>query len=121
MGRALVMLLVVCLYGCQNFPDPPVSFLSGLRVLGVRADPPQVAVGEGGEMNLLAVDTTGGMANARWSRCLLTPLAGDAVNPDCVTHESADFLQPIGDGLSVSTTMPPDAAATAGQPDATNG
>ncbi|HEX3696378.1 MAG TPA: hypothetical protein VH374_13430 [Polyangia bacterium] len=122
MGRALIM-FSVCLYflGCQSFPDPPVSFLSGLRVLGVRADPPQVAIGEGGIVKVLTVDTTGEMAAASWSRCLRAPLAGDAVNPDCVTQPSAAFLQPIGDGLSVTTTMPADAPAAAGQPDATGG
>jgi hypothetical protein len=106
--------------GCQNFNDPPVTFVVGLRVLGVKAEPPEVPVGGNTMLNTLAVDTTGAAIAAAWSECLVPPLAGTAVNPACVGAD-ASVRQPIGQGLMLTVTMPPVAAGALGSPDQTGG
>jgi hypothetical protein len=117
----LLVFLLGFLSGCQNFPDPPVTFVSGLRVLAIEADPPQVAAGGSTTVTLLAVDTTGATPSATWNQCSRPPLAGEAVNPDCVTHQTAPYLQPIGQGSTITTTMPEVTAESLGEPDATGG
>lgn len=107
--------------GCQSFPDPPVTFVAGLRVLGIKADPPQVPAGAATSVDMLVVDTDGAMPAAAWNACLEPPLAGEIVNPDCVNTTSATFLQPIGSGLTITATMPDVTAAALGAPDASGG
>jgi hypothetical protein len=106
---------------CQSFPDPPVSYVAGLRVLGIKAEPPEVAQGASSNLTMLVVDTAGGAIAASWTECLLPPIPGDAVNKDCAEQDAGSFLQPIGDGLAITATMPQVTAASLGQPDVTNG
>ena len=113
--------VLVWLAGCQNFSDPPVTFVSGLRVLGIKAEPPQIAPGASTTVAALAVDTDGGTPAASWSQCLLPPLPGATVNPSCVDGSAATDLQPIGDGLTIPFVMPQVMAASLGAPDATGG
>jgi hypothetical protein len=113
--------LAAALAGCQSFPDPPVTFVAGLRVLGIRADPPEVSAGASTTIDALAVDTDGATPAAAWSACLQPPLPGQAVNPDCVDTASAPYLQPIGSGLSITATMPQVGDGMLGEPDATGG
>ena len=57
-----------------------------------------------------------------WSRCRLAPLPGQASNPDCVANPQAPYIEPIGEGTTITTTMPADITAEAlGQPDASGG
>ena len=107
--------------GCQSFPDPPVSFVAGLRVLGIKAEPPQLAPGESTTVTALVVDTNGGTPTASWSQCLVPPLPGQSVNPSCADGSSPSDLEPIGDGLSIPFVMPQVTAAQLGAPDATGG
>ncbi len=126
-GRAAVLLalgLPVCAagFGCQSFPDPPVSFVAGLRVLGIKADPPEAAPGGTAAITALAVDTSGAAPDATWSACFAPPMAGQAVNPDCVQPSgSSSDLQPVGQGLSITATMPAVDPAALGAPDVTGG
>jgi hypothetical protein len=107
--------------GCQSFSDPPVSFVAGLRVLGIEAEPPQIAPGASTTVTALVVDTDGGTPAASWSQCLLPPLPGQTVNTDCVEGLAGASLQPIGNGLTVPFVMPQVTAASLGAPDATGG
>ncbi len=66
--------------GCQSFTDPPVSFVAGLRVLGIKAEPPQIAPGASTTVTALVVDTDGGTPSASWNQCNLPPLPGQTVN-----------------------------------------
>lgn len=109
------------LSACQSFTDVPVTFVSGLRVLGIKADPPEAPPGASTTVSALAVDTSGGTPAATWTACLQPPLAGQAVNPDCVTVRSAPYLQSLGAGLTISTVMPDVSASSLGAPDATGG
>jgi hypothetical protein len=119
----MVSLASACLAAsaCQSFPDPPVSYVTGLRTLGIKAEPPEVAQGSSSNITMLAVDTTGAAVAADWTECLLPPLPGDAVNKDCVTSTSGSFLQPIGPGLTITATMPQVDPSSLGAPDVTGG
>jgi hypothetical protein len=107
--------------GCQSFDDPPVTFVAGLRVLGIKADPPQIAPGASTTVDALTVDTDGSMPTASWSACFLPPLPGQTVNTGCIDGSSASELQPIGDGLTISFVMPPVTPDSLGAPDVTGG
>jgi hypothetical protein len=107
--------------GCQSFSDPPVSFVAGLRVLGIKAEPPQIAPGASTTVAALVVDAYGGTPTASWSQCLLPPLPGLTVNTDCVDGSAGADLQPIGNGLTIPFVMPQVTAASLGAPDATGG
>jgi hypothetical protein len=107
--------------GCQSFSDPPVSFVAGLRVLGIKADPPQIAPGASTTVAALVVDTDGGTPAASWSQCNLPPLPGQTVNTACVDGSGGAQLQPIGDGLTIPFLMPQVTADQLGAPDATGG
>ena len=113
--------VLACLGGCQSFSDPPVSFVAGLRVLGMQAEPPQIAPGASTTVTALVVDTDGGAPTSSWSQCNLPPLPGQTVNPACVDGSAGGDLQPIGDGLTIPFVMPQVAAASLGAPDATGG
>jgi hypothetical protein len=53
---------------------------------------------------------------------LLPPLPGQASNPDCVTNPQASYIVPIGEGLTITATMPADITPDdLGQPDASGG
>jgi hypothetical protein len=105
--------------GCQSFSEPPATYVTGLRVLAVKADPPQVAPGETTTLSLLAVDTAGGVIAASWNQCLVPPRAGEAVSVDCVNGTAS--LQPVGEGTTVTATMPQVSADALGGADATGG
>lgn len=113
--------VLVWLGGCQSFSDPPVSFVVGLRVLGIEAEPPQIAPGASTMVTALVVDTDGGTPTSSWSQCNLPPFPGQTVNPDCVDGSAPSALQPIGDGLTIPFVMPQVTAASLGAPDATGG
>jgi len=113
---------LVALFGaCQSFPDPPVSFVEGLRVLGIKAEPPEVAAGGDSALTVLAVDTAGNAIAATWTECFMPPLPGQTVNPDCIDAASAGSLPPAGSGLDITVTMPQVTAESLGAPDATGG
>jgi hypothetical protein len=107
--------------GCQSFTDPPVSFVAGLRVLGIKAEPPQLAPGASTTLTTLVVDTYGGTPTASWSQCNLPPLPGQTVNTACIDGSAMADLQPIGEGLTIPFVMPQVTAASLGAPDATGG
>jgi hypothetical protein len=121
MRGARLLAAVIGLAGCQNFPDPPVTFVAGLRVLGIKAEPPEAAPGDSATITTLAVDTTGAVPDATWSACFTRPPAGQAVNPDCVQPGAGADLQPLGQGLSFTATMPAVSADVLGAPDVTGG
>ena len=113
--------VLVWIGGCQNFSDPPVTFVTGLRVLGIEAEPPQIAPGASTTVTALAVDTAGATPAASWNQCNLPPLPGQTVNAACVDGSAAADLQPIGNGLTIPFVMPQVTATSLGAPDATGG
>jgi hypothetical protein len=108
--------------GCQPGTDAPVTFVSGLRVLAIKAEPPQIAPGGSTAVTAFVVGTGAETPTVAWSRCRRPPLPGEGVSPDCVTNVEAPYLEPIGGGLTITTAMPADVTADAlGAPDASGG
>ncbi|HXJ21113.1 MAG TPA: hypothetical protein VMT03_12855 [Polyangia bacterium] len=116
-----ILLAVAGPSACQSFPDPPVSFVAGLRVLGIKAEPPEVPAGATSDLTTLAVDTAGNAITATWTECFVAPLPGQTVNPDCLTGLSSSNSQAIGSGLDITVTMPQVTAESLGSPDSTGG
>jgi hypothetical protein len=112
--------LIATLAGCGSNADP-ASFVSGLRVLVIAADPPEVAVGATATIAALAIDTDGTPIAMAWAQCLAVPNQGDAINPSCITNAGGDDLVPVGSGLAVTTTMPNVTPAELGLADASGG
>jgi hypothetical protein len=68
--------------GCSN-DLPPASFIDKLRVLAVRAEPPEIAPGHTAALDVLAVEPfthANPQISAKWSACALPP-SGVTVAP----------------------------------------
>ncbi len=119
---AIVTALLLAAPACEGDNDAPRTFIVGPRVLAIKAEPPEVPAGGSATMTILVAGTQGQAFTVAWSRCLLAPLPGQASNPDCVTNPQAPTVEPIGEGTTVTATMPADITADAlGQPDASGG
>ncbi len=107
--------------GCRSSNDDPASFVTGLRLLAIRAEPPEVAPGEMSTLSALVVDTEGRTIDIAWSICEKLPLPGDALSLDCAAADAGTTLAPIGDGTQVQLTMPPLTPSELGLPDSSGG
>jgi hypothetical protein len=117
--RALLLVAVAAACGCTQSEDlSDEAFVSGLRVLGAEADPPEAAAGDTVQLTAWAVDTLGRPLDVAWSACML-PSNGLA-NPAC-TDGSGNGLVALGSGLSITMTMPDVDPTLLGPPDATLG
>src|SRR3954471_18744384 len=99
--RALVVLALVAA-GCGNSFDP-ASFVDKLRLLAVKAEPPDVAFGQMTTLTATAVNPGGSTPAITWDACLLPPppATGEAVNQDCVALPEGDAsLVPFQEGAS---------------------
>ena len=121
MWRVLTIAGALLWAGCTTAPDPPASFVAGLRVLAASAEPPQVNPGAVSQVTVLFVQTEGLAVDVSWSRCTVAPLLGEAVNVDCVTAPTGASLEPLGSGASIAVTMPQVTASALGEPDASGG
>ena len=111
-----------CLWGCQPTGDLPTSYVAGARVLAIKAEPPEIGLGESSSVTAWVVGTNGQTPTVSWSRCRRAPLPGQAMNPDCLANPQAAYVEPIGEGVTVTATMPADITAAAlGLPDASGG
>ena len=122
MRRALLV-LALAVAGCGNTFDP-ASFVDKLRLLAVKAEPPDVAFGAMSTLTATATNPGGSTPTITWDACLLPPppATGQAVNMDCVALPEGDpALLPIGQGASVTATMPMLTESMLGLPDETNG
>jgi hypothetical protein len=104
--------------GCEPDTDLPRTFIDGPRVLAIKAEPPSVPPGGSTVVTALTVGTGGETPTVSWARCRRAPRPGEAINPDCVDTAQADYLEPIGEGTTITTTMPDLMASELGQPDA---
>jgi hypothetical protein len=130
-------LLLLSSGACNSGGDDygPPSHVTGLRVLAVKAEPPEVAAGATSVVTALAVDTEGRSLGASWTRCLGAPDGGvtvivparvdvipDATDDlDCFRVDSAAYLQRLGRGVSLDLVMPDVPAQVLGAPDRTGG
>jgi len=120
--RALLAILL--LGACSNDFDPP-SLVTGLRVLAIQAEPPELAPGQTTTLTILRAGPLPDGTTFHWDWCQKPLQTGQSgtINPDCVQNQTADYLVPIGDGEQIQFTMP-DVAFDKGQlglPDATLG
>jgi hypothetical protein len=106
--------------GCSSFD--PASYLNGLRVIAIKAEPPNVPAGGSTTLTVL-IPAYSGDVDLKWALCMRAGIAalGQSVNPDCIDNETADWLVPIGSGPTVGVTMPLVGPAELGPPDATGG
>ncbi len=119
------IVLIACLLGvgvgCKEDDDLPPTVIDKPRVLVITAEPPSVPPGGSTTVTAVVVGTDEAPV-VSWTRCRRPPQPGDAVNPDCVEVAEADYLEPLGDGDTITTTMPDDVTPAAlGQPDASGG
>ena len=122
MRRALLLMLVM---GCGPEFDP-ASLVTGLRVLAVKAEPPELAPGETSTLTPLIVDSRGmdaGTPRVTWSLCLQAPLPGSAVSKDCLSTDlgTSDIVTELGEGPTMQVTMPNVTQQQLGIPDSTGG
>jgi hypothetical protein len=102
----LVVVWVALACGCQNSFDPQ-SYVTGLRLVAVKAEPPEAAPGDSVAFTTIAVDTAGGPIAIDWAACTRPPPPGQAaVNPDCLTSDTAAFLLPMGSGTALTAAVP---------------
>jgi hypothetical protein len=111
--------------GCGPTFDP-ASLLTGLRVLAIKAEPPEVAPGETSLLTPLIVDSRGmdaGTPRATWSLCLQAPLPGAAVGDECLSTDlgASNVVTKLGEGPTMQVTMPNVTQAQLGVPDSTGG
>jgi hypothetical protein len=110
--------------GCSGDFDPASYVAPGsLRILGVVADPPEVAPGETSTLTVIAPDLPAPVT-FEWVVCTQPPPPGSSsVDPLCLEADMGDFLVPVaGSGPSAQVTMPADASpATLGVPDVSGG
>jgi hypothetical protein len=114
----MAFLLALMGGGCEPKNELPRTFISGPRVLAIKAEPPSVPPGGSTTVTTLIVGTGGETPTVSWARCRRAPRPGEALNPDCVDTAQADYLEPIGEGTTITTTMPDVMPSDLGQPDA---
>ncbi|HEX8954399.1 MAG TPA: hypothetical protein VF945_21240 [Polyangia bacterium] len=122
--RALLVAALLVVGGCSNDFDPASYLAPGsLRILGVVADPPELAPGQTATLTVVAPDLPAPVTY-EWIVCTQPPLPGSAtVDPLCLEADMGDFLVPVdGSGPSAQVTMPADASPkTLGVPDVSGG
>jgi hypothetical protein len=108
--------------GCTRSFDP-AALVDKLRLLAVKAEPPEVAPGHETTMTATFANAGGSTPTVTWDACLLPPppASGETVNVDCVGLDSGDKLLHFGDGPSVTATLPMLTLNDVGPPDQTNG
>ncbi len=107
MARALLTLALVTA-GCSD-TFPPSSLVTDLRVLGVRAEPPEILPEQTARLEALIVDPEGGGYAIAWRACDPALLETDDPERDCA-GESALALDADADGAA---TFDPAAIAAA--------
>jgi hypothetical protein len=113
--RRLAFLLLLAT-GCKPDLGSPTSLITGLRILGVKTEPPEVTPGMPVQTDLLAVDPTGRLAPAAiWTLCLAhkSPAENNVVANDC--SQAGQQLMPVnGSGPRITVDIPMNACALNG-------
>jgi hypothetical protein len=114
-----LLLIAIAFAGCKPDLGSPASFVAGLRILGVKTDPPEVTPGMPVKTDLLAVEPGGRVAAAAaWSLCLAhkPPAENNVVAHDCAV--GGKDLMPLAEtGPAITVTIPSNACSLNG-PDA---
>jgi hypothetical protein len=112
---------LVAVGGCSgNFES--YSVVTGLRLLGAKSEPAEIAPGDTATLTAFVVDPQSSAFQIDWAACTEPPIPGTGqVNTDCVTVDSAPYLTELGNGLTVTAQTPVFDPTTIGDPDATGG
>jgi hypothetical protein len=108
---------VWALAGCGRQDLSDAGLVTGLRLLGAQAEPPEADPGQAVMLTAWVVDPRGGAISVSWGVCML-PSDGLA-NPGCVS--GAPGVVPIGSGTTLTMTVPAVTKEMLGPPDATSG
>ena len=118
-------LLAMLLTGCDSFD--PASVVQSLRVLGIKAEPPEIPSGAHSTLTPLVVDLgpvyDAGTIDYEWALCTKIPAVGVDVDPDCFDSDDPAIMTPLPTlaGGSTVVTMPERTLAQLGSPDSTGG
>lgn len=108
--------------GCIQTPTrDPESYINGLRLLAVKAEPPEIPAGQTTTLDTLIVDPKGRVIDVAWAYCAQPAPVGSRVSTGCVLNETSDFLFPFGSGPSTMFMMPTLDPSMLGTADNTNG
>jgi hypothetical protein len=125
---SFVIAALLCAGGCQMINQGDPSYVTGLRVLGVKAEPPEVAPGSSTTLTALAVDTQNRPISVSWAYCTSSPPLGADVDPNCAGQINAmptpSYIHPFGTGVSAMMVMPQltaDQMGVLGSPDRSGG
>lgn len=127
--RRLVCLGLLALGGCDSFD--PASYVQGLRVLAIRAEPPEIPSGAESMLTPLVVNfapnaDAGVMGDGivyEWALCTKIPRVGVDIDPDCVDSNDPAIITPLPTlaGGATRVTMPQRTLTQFGAPDASGG
>ena len=111
--------------GCGGDFNDDYNLVSGLRLLAVKAEPPEAAPGERIHLTALAhpsQQSNGAAPSIKWSACTQPPIAGSGtLNNDCLLNEAAPYLIPLGSGPAIEASIPGVVPDDFGPPDFTGG
>ncbi|HEX2571629.1 MAG TPA: hypothetical protein VH877_18865 [Polyangia bacterium] len=120
--RCSLLGMSLLLLGCGDNFDDNSSRVRGLRLLGVQGQPAEAGPGASVTLTAVAVDPGGRAITARWAACTEPPIPGTGLpNPACVSSDTAPYLIPLGEGLSITAQVPAVDPAVLGAPDPTGG
>src|SRR5579859_1859647 len=106
--------------GCGQSFSPQASVI-GLRLLAVKAEPPEIGAGQTTHLTSLAFDAKGRPITVSWKLCTLAPSTAEStpVNSACITEalDGGDYLLEEGTGDAIDFQAPKVDLRTLGIPD----
>jgi len=121
MRLGLLASLVLVNLGCGQDVDR-ASRVTGLRLLGARAEPPEAGPADQARLTAWVVDPLGREIDVQWSACLLPQVPGTGTpNPECITRDRDPELVPLGIGATIDAALPAFEPESLGAPDITGG
>jgi hypothetical protein len=110
--------------GCGPSFSPEYAVI-GLRLLAVRADPPEIGPGEKTHLSSLTFDPMGRPIDVSWKLCTLAPSPAEStpVNSACITDQTdlGNYLEDLGSGDAIDFIAPRVDPRTLGIPDVSAG
>jgi hypothetical protein len=129
-SAGLLAAALTAVVGCNDNFDP-VTFIDErcapeackIRVLAIKAEPPEIPVGATTTLTSLVIDTAGRPLTTSWWTCLVPPTSGSglATSDSCLLPPPQPFLTSVGSGDTVQVTMPNVSPKDLGLPDFTAG